>query len=143
MWLQGQQQMALHVVKGLVQDMTFIQQGDQGAGSGGRDQSPGVDLVQLAAALSLAGKWMSEVQQAGGGTAVLDYLKRASDCLPKEDSTSNGSNVDLHGSLNGSRSSVGLHQISCKILYRLASHADHRYREICLQKTSPEFIRQV
>ena len=106
----------------------------------------GVDLVQLSIALGLAGKWMAEVQQAGGGAAVLEYLKRAAHCLSEGGGTDPaGSRSDGSEGCSGSRSVdlIRRDRVSCKLLYRLAQYADQRYKETVLQKSSPEFARQV
>ena len=144
LWLQGQQQLALQIAKGLVEDMCAAlgrerERGQpQGGGRGRGVENPhqraetGVDRVQLAVAMSLAGKWMAEVQQAGGGgTAVLEYLKKAAGYLPAPPAAGR----------SGSRS-PDLERVSCKLLYRLGSYADARYREICAQKAAPEFALQ-
>ena len=158
LWLQGHRQPALHAVKRLIQDMSSLmmvkaegeeERKDRTRGRGRRGIIPGaagdgVDLIQLAGALSLAGKWMSEVQQAGGSTAVLEYLKRAASCLsPDHEVGSLAPHGTSDGGGSGSRSKADSERVSCKVLYRLASYADQRYREICIQRSSPEFIHQV
>ena len=133
LWHQGQQQLALQAVQQLVQEMT-AGVGAIGTRAGSVDHGS-VDPVQLAVALGLAGKWMSEVQQAGGGSTALDYLKRSADCLEGLNLT-----IDLDV---GSRSAADREGVACKLLYRLALYADQRYKETVQQKASPEFARQV
>ncbi|GAX72620.1 hypothetical protein CEUSTIGMA_g76.t1 [Chlamydomonas eustigma] len=161
LWVQGQQQQALHLVQNVVKAVSpainstsikGLQQPPTASSSSAEVWSQqGITPIQLVTAMGLAGKWMAERQWTNGpgNMTVLEYLQKAAAYLPCQmlavgtNKEGNPSSLVTHAQEgNNTEGSAAAASVTCKLFYRLACYSDQRYKELCKLKMSPEFARQ-
>ncbi|MEW5311589.1 MAG: hypothetical protein WDW38_003292 [Sanguina aurantia] len=173
-WKRGQQQLAISTTATLLAELGAAAGGLEGAAdgagearavaggssSGGRRRVGGsggpVNRLQLALALSLAGKWAAAASLESSSTEeVMALMSRAADLVFEEqrsraDPTSSSVRVKQsrtpHPAARALSPAAGsaaeCAPVASKVLYRLASYADSRYTQAVNQQRSPEYLTQ-
>ncbi|GIM12554.1 hypothetical protein Vretimale_15870, partial [Volvox reticuliferus] len=139
----GQATLAAHMALALVSELEQHQHQLPlqlaASGSGGVSSAgDGGGTLQLATAMSLAGAWCAEAQvDCGAYGGVMGLMGRAVDIAVQA--------LDEKKGGSGAAAAVGSweSQAACKVLYRLASYADQRYREFVAVLQSPEHVKRM
>eukprot|EP00798_Chlamydomonas_sp_ICE-L_P015052 gene15052-21129_t len=110
---EGEKRMASLMAQELVEAM-----GAEGPGEG-------AEPLQIASALSLAGKWAAEAQVGCSTSDAMESMRKGAYMLAAAGA---GAHVAPDEGLS-----------ACKVVYRLAAYADKCYRETLMEKSTPEF----
>ncbi|GIL62720.1 hypothetical protein Vafri_16889, partial [Volvox africanus] len=139
----GQSTLAAHMALALVSELEQQKQqllrkpAASGSAGGISRGVGGGGTLQLATALSLAGAWCAEAQvDCGAHGGVMGLMGQAVDIAVQAlDEEKGGSGAAAMNSWES--------QAACKVLYRLASYADQRYREFVAVLQSPEHVKRM